>query len=100
MRTYPSSVSMRAIRGSRQDASAIRAENAKAPRIPDFGRRIRELFQPYRGRLVLTVALVLITAGLTVAPPLLTQQAFDEGLFPTGGPNLPRLTQIVGAHGR
>jgi ATP-binding cassette subfamily B protein len=88
---------MRAIRGSRQDASAIRAENAKAPRIPDFGRRIRDLFQPYRRGLILTTALVLITAGLTVAPPLLTQQAFDEGLFPRGGPNLPRLTEIVGA---
>jgi ATP-binding cassette subfamily B protein len=87
---------MRAIRGSRQDASAIREENAKAPRIPDFGRRIRDLFQPYRARLVLTVALVLVTAALTVVPPLLTQQAFDEGLFPKGGPNLSRLAEIVG----
>lgn len=84
------------MRGSRQDASRARAENAKAPRIPDFGRRIRELFQPYRGRLMLTIGLVLITAGLTVAPPLLTQQAFDQGLFPGGGPNLPRLAEIVG----
>ncbi len=84
------------MRGSRQDASRARAENAKAPRIPDFGRRIRELFEPYRGRLILTIGLVLITAGLTVAPPLLTQQAFDQGLFPGGGPNLPRLTEIVG----
>lgn len=75
----------------------MRAENAKAPRIPDFGRRIRELFQPYRRGLLLTVSLVLVTAGLTVAPPLLTQQAFDQGLFPAGGPNLPRLTEIVGA---
>jgi ATP-binding cassette subfamily B protein len=88
---------MRAMRGSRQDASLARSENAKAPKIPDFGRRIRELFQPYRGRLLLTVGLVLITAALTVVPPLLTQQAFDQGLFPGGGPNLPRLTEIVGA---
>ena len=87
---------MRAIRGSRQDASAIREENAKAPRIPDFGKRIRELFQPYRSRLVLTVGLVLVTAALTVVPPLLTQQAFDQGLFPKGGPDLPRLAEIVG----
>ena len=84
------------MRGSRQDASAVREENAKAPRIPDFGRRIRELFQPYRGPLVVTVALVLVTAALTVVPPLLVQQAFDEGLFPKGGPNLPRLAEIVG----
>lgn len=74
----------------------MREENAKAPRIPDFGRRIRELFRPYRGPLALTVGLVLITAGLTVVPPLLTQRAFDEGLFPAGGPNLPRLAEIVG----
>ncbi|MGT2425424.1 ABC transporter ATP-binding protein [Amnibacterium kyonggiense] len=87
---------MQAIRGSRQDASAMREQNAKAPRIPDFGRRIRELFRPYRGRLALTIVLVLVTAGLTVAPPLLTQEAFDQGLFARGGPDLPRLTEIVG----
>jgi ATP-binding cassette subfamily B protein len=87
---------MRAVRGSRQDASVARAENAKAPRIPNFGRRLRGLFQPYRGRLALTIGLVLITAALTVAPPLLTQKAFDQGIFPGGGPNLPRLTEIVG----
>ena len=87
------------VRGPVRDASAARAENASAPRIPDFGRRIRELFQPYRGRLLLTVSLVLVTAALTVLPPLLTEQAFDQGLFPTGGggPDLPRLAEIVGA---
>jgi ATP-binding cassette, subfamily B, bacterial len=75
----------------------MRAENAQAPRIPDFGRRIRELFRPYRGRLAVTIALVLVTAALTVAPPLLTEEAFDQGLFPAGGPDLPRLAEIVGA---
>ena len=80
------------------DASAMRAENAKAPKIPDFGLRIRALFHPYRARLALTVSLVLITAAMTVVPPLLTEQAFDQGLFPRGGtgPNLPRLAQVVG----
>lgn len=87
------------VRGPVRDASAARAEIASAPRIPDFGRRIRELFQPYRKRLALTVSLVLITAALTVLPPLLTEQAFDEGLFPRGGggPNMPRLAEVVGA---
>ena len=33
-----------------QDASRAREEASKAPRIPDFSRRIRELFEPYRGR--------------------------------------------------
>lgn len=85
------------VRGATRDASVARQENAKAPRIPDFGVRIRALFAPYRGRLALTVTLVLITAGLTVLPPLLTRRAFDEGLFPRGGPDLARLAQIVGA---
>ena len=84
--------------GGGGDASAMRAQNARAPRIPDFSRRLRELFRPYRRALALTVSLVLITAALTVVPPLLTQQAFDQGLFPTGGggPNLPRLAEVVG----
>ena len=88
---------MRMVRSPSGDASAARAENAKAPRIPDFGRRLRELFAPYRRPLAITIALVLITAALTVLPPLLTEQAFDQGLFPPGGPNLPRLAEIVGA---
>jgi ATP-binding cassette subfamily B protein len=40
--------------------------------------------------------LVLVGAGLTVVPPLLTQQAFDRGLFPpTGGPDIPVLVELV-----
>ena len=39
---------------------------------------------------------MLVTAALTVVPPLLTQQAFDEGLFPPGGPNLPAPRSVVG----
>ena len=89
-------MTMRAMQGSRQDSARAREENAKAPRIPDFGKRILELFQPHRRGLTLTIVLVLITAGLTVLPPLLTQQAFDQGLFPGGGPDLPRLAEIVG----
>lgn len=38
----------------------------------------------------------MIGAGLSVLPPLLTQQAFDRGLFPAGGPDFPVLAQIVG----
>ncbi len=86
-------------RGSRVsggDVEAQRAENAAAPRIPNLLPRIAQLFRPYRGRLGITIALVLISAGLSVAPPLLTQQAFDVGLFPPeGGPNVPVLIQLV-----
>ncbi|RIJ62101.1 ABC transporter ATP-binding protein [Clavibacter lycopersici] len=42
------------------------------------------------------MALVLVGAGLTVVPPLLTQQAFDRGLFPaSGGPDIPVLVELV-----
>jgi ATP-binding cassette subfamily B protein len=79
------------------DAVAQRAENAQAPRIPNLRPRILELFAPHRRALIVTIVLVLIGAALSVVPPLLTQRAFDEGLFPPGGnPNLPRLAMLVG----
>ncbi|MDM4762481.1 ABC transporter ATP-binding protein [Galbitalea sp. SE-J8] len=82
-----------------RDAAAQRAENATAPRIDHLLGRIASLFTPYRSKLVLTVVLVLISAGLGVLPPLLTREAFDLGLFPVGGgaPNVPVLSGIVGA---
>ena len=85
------------------DESAQRAENADAPKIPHLFRRISELFAPHKAALVVTVVLVLIGAALSVIPPLLTQRAFDDGLFPVGpdgdvtGPNLQVLVVIVGA---
>ena len=85
------------------DESAQRAENADAPKIPHLFRRISELFAPHKAALVTTVVLVLIGAALSVIPPLLTQRAFDDGLFPVGpdgdvtGPNLQVLVAIVGA---
>ncbi|WP_411720020.1 ABC transporter ATP-binding protein [Mycetocola sp.] len=79
------------------DEEAQRAVNAEAPRIPDLLGRIVALFQPHRPKIILTIALVLIGAALSVVPPLLVERAFDEGLFPrSGGPNLPALVQIVG----
>ncbi len=84
-------------RVSGADAKAQRAANAEAPRIPDLFGRIRSLFSPYRRAIVVTVVLVLISAGISVIPPLLTQQAFDRGLFPAGGPDIPVLTRLVGA---
>jgi ATP-binding cassette subfamily B protein len=88
-------------RGSRVssgDVEAQRAANAEAPRIPNLLPRIATLFAPHRTALAITIALVLVSAALSVAPPLLTQQAFDVGLFPPGGePNVPVLLQIVGA---
>lgn len=68
------------------------------PSITHLGRRIWTLLRPYRSRLSGTAVLVVVGAGLSVAVPLLTQQAFDEGLFPRrGGVNLPLLTVLVAA---
>jgi ATP-binding cassette, subfamily B, bacterial len=84
-------------RVSSGDEEAQRAENAAAPRIPNLLGRIGELFRPYRRALALTIVLVLVSAGLGVLPPLLTQQLFDRGLFPSGGtPNVPILLELVG----
>lgn len=86
-------------RGSRVsggDAAAQRAANAEAPRIPDLLARIAGLFAPHRTALTITIVLVLVSAGLSVLPPLLTKQAFDVGLFPPSGtPNVPVLIQLV-----
>lgn len=88
-------------RGSRVssgDRAAQRAENAEAPNIPNLLPRIAELFRPHRSPLTITIALVFVAAALSVVPPLLTQQAFDRGLFPAEGtPNVPLLVQLVTA---
>jgi ATP-binding cassette subfamily B protein len=79
------------------DAAAQKAANATAPKIPHLLRRIGELFVPYKRALIVTIVLVLVGAGLSVLPPLLTKQAFDVGLFPeSGGPNVPVLLELVG----
>jgi ATP-binding cassette subfamily B protein len=81
------------------DESVMRAQNGASPEVPHLWRRIGALFGPYRAPLAIALILVLITAALGVAPALLTQQAFDRGLFPVagGGPNLVALWWIVGA---
>jgi ATP-binding cassette subfamily B protein len=78
------------------DVAAQKAVNAAAPKIPDLLGRIRSLFAPHKRDLIVTIVLVLVSAALSVAPPLLTKQAFDLGLFPEGGPNVPVLLEIVG----
>ncbi|WP_420370512.1 ABC transporter ATP-binding protein [Curtobacterium sp. L1-20] len=80
------------------DFAAQKAANAAAPQVPDLLKRIAGLFVPHRTAIVLTVALVLVGAAISVIPPLLTQKAFDEGLFPKDGrgPDLPVLYELVG----
>ncbi|MEN2739739.1 ABC transporter ATP-binding protein [Microbacterium sp. X-17] len=78
------------------DAAAQRALNAEAPRIPHLFRRIVSLFAAHKAAIITTMVLVLIGAALSVVPPLLTQRAFDHGLFPKSGtPDMPVLIEIV-----
>jgi ATP-binding cassette subfamily B protein len=80
------------------DTDAQKAANAAAPRIPHLLRRISGLFAPHRTAIIWTTVLVLIGAAISVIPPLLTQKAFDLGLFPKSGhPNVPILLELVGA---
>src|SRR5258708_7290086 len=68
-----------------RDIAAQKALNAQAPKIAHLLRRVAVLFAPYRGALTLTVALVLVSAALSVVPPLLTREVFDDGLCPPSG---------------
>jgi len=95
------------------DADLQKELNKDAPKIDHLLSRILSLFSPYRRPIIGTIVLVLLGAGLTVIPPLLTQRAFDDGLFPSAdpsagsgsdtgdagsiiqGPNLPVLIEIV-----
>jgi ATP-binding cassette subfamily B protein len=76
-----------------RDVASQRARNAEAPKVEHLLRRIGELFKPHRTKLTITIILVLISAGLSVAPPLLTKQLFDRGLFPRV--NVPVLVTLV-----
>ena len=81
---------------SASDAEAQRALNADAPRVPHLLRRIGSLFAPHKRALVVTISLVLVSAAISVLPPLLTKQAFDLGLFPASGtPNVPVLAELI-----
>ena len=58
---------------------------ADHPARTDLGRRVWALFTPYRRSLVLIVVAVLVSSGLGIVTPFLTQAAFDRALFPAGG---------------
>ena len=87
----------RGARISAGDAELQRRLNSDAPEVDGLGRRIAELFRPYRRSLVVIVVLVLVSAALAILPPLLTQRVFDDGLVPLdgGGPHLPTLAWLV-----
>ena len=60
-----------------------------------LGRRIVALFRPYRARVGLIVAVIVVSSGLSVVGALLVKVVFDKALFPPGGPNLPLLVELV-----
>ncbi|MEL0256895.1 MAG: ABC transporter ATP-binding protein [Pontimonas sp.] len=67
-----------------------------APSIDGLMPRILGLFEPHRRPLAVTIGLVMTGAALSVIPPLLIQEAFNEGLFPESGvPNITILTTLV-----
>ncbi len=79
------------------DEAAQRKANAQAPRIEGLGRRVVALFAPYRGRIVFTGFIVIISAAIAVIPPLIIQRIFDHALFPIdgGSPDLRLLLVLV-----
>ena len=70
-------------------------ETTEPPDSFTWGRLIG-LFSPHRGRVVLVILVVLVSAGLGIVNPLLTQRVFDDALFPgTGSPNVDLLTTLI-----
>ncbi|WP_296368332.1 ABC transporter ATP-binding protein [Pseudonocardia sp.] len=67
-------------------------------RYSGLGRRVWALFTPYRAMLVLIVVAVLLSSGLGILTPFLTQAVFDRALFPVdgGGVRLSLLAWLVG----
>ena len=57
--------------------------------------RILALFRPYRWRIALVLAVIVVSSGLSVVGALLIKVVFDKALFPPGGPNLPLLFELV-----
>ncbi|MDU0347139.1 ABC transporter ATP-binding protein [Microbacterium sp. KSW2-29] len=79
------------------DADMQRKRNAQAPQVAQLGRRVVDLFRPYRWRITLTAVLVVVGAAVAVIPPLLVQRIFDDALFPVDGsaPDLRLLATLV-----
>lgn len=77
------------------DHDKQRELNEAAPEIPNLGKRIAELFAPYKVQLIVISLLVLVSAALGILPPLITQRVFDDALFPEDGSPVLRLLVIL-----
>ncbi|HKC28050.1 MAG TPA: ABC transporter ATP-binding protein [Jatrophihabitans sp.] len=58
-------------------------------------RRVVPLFRPYRARVAVVVALIVVTSTIGIINPLLIQAVFNKALFVRGGPNLHLLYVLV-----
>ena len=56
-----------------------------APASEQLARRVWALFTPYRVSLTAIVLAVLLSSGLGIITPFLTQATFDKALFPPDG---------------
>jgi ATP-binding cassette subfamily B protein len=59
--------------------------------------RIFALFRPYRRRIALVLAVIVLSSVLSVIGALLIKVMFDKALFPRGGPNVTLLIELVAA---
>jgi ATP-binding cassette subfamily B protein len=78
-------------------ASVLRVQaDAAAPLLT---RRIVALFHPYRGKVGVIVAIIVVTSALSIVSALLVREVFDQALFPRGGdgPKLGLLYGLVAA---
>ncbi len=62
--------------------STIAQPSTTAQTSEQLGRRVWALFTPYRASLVVIVLAVLLSSGLGIITPFLTQATFDKALFP------------------
>jgi ATP-binding cassette, subfamily B, bacterial len=58
--------------------------------------RVVGLFAPYRARLAWITLAIVVSSGLGIVNPFLTQRVFDDALFVAGGPRLGLLSVLVG----
>ena len=86
---------------ARRAVGGAPAERAAAP--DRTGRRVVALFRPYRRRVAVVAAAILVSSLLGIVLPFLTQAVFDRALFPrtadgtVGEPRLGLLVALVAA---
>jgi ATP-binding cassette subfamily B protein len=64
----------------------MRQPDRKPPELMDpsrrrEGRRILSLFRPYRARLAIVLAMIVVSAGVSMLTPFLLRDALDDGIF-------------------